>query len=136
MPKQNAKRPARRYSTDLTDSQWEAIKPLFDFQRKRKYDLRRDILDALFYLAKTGCQWRHLPREFAPWTTVYYYFRRWKRTLISRIHAHLRRAVRRLAVHSRSRAHPVARHHRRAVGQDHPARWGTRLRRRQARQRA
>ena len=62
----------RRYSTDLTDSQWEAIKPLFDCRRKRKYDLRRDVLDALFYLAKTGCQWRMLPREFAPWTTVYY----------------------------------------------------------------
>lgn len=87
----------QRYSTDLTDSQWEAIKPLFDWQRKRKYDLRRDILDALFYLAKTGCQWRHLPREFAPWTTVYYYFRRWKRALISQLHGHLRRAVRELA---------------------------------------
>src|SRR5690606_39155287 len=42
-------------------------------------------------------QWRHLPREFAPWTTVYYYFRQWKRTLISRLHGHLRRAVRTLA---------------------------------------
>ena len=48
------------------------------WQRKRKYDLRRDILDAIFYLAKTGCQWPMLPREFAPWTAVYYYFRRWK----------------------------------------------------------
>lgn len=85
------------YDSDLTDSQWERIKHSFDWQRKRKYDLRRDILDALFYLAKSGCQWRMLPREFAPWTTVYYYFRRWKRALIQRLHGRLRHAVRRLA---------------------------------------
>ena len=87
----------QRYDSDLTDAQWERIKPLFDWQRKRKYDLRCDVLDALFYLARTGCQWRMLPREFAPWTTVYYYFRRWKRALIRALHGRLRRAVRRLA---------------------------------------
>lgn len=85
----------KRYSSDLTDSQWQLIKPLFNWQRQRKYDLRRDILDALFYLVKTGCQWRMLPQEFAPWTTVYYYFRTWKRSgLIERLHDRLRRAVR------------------------------------------
>ena len=87
----------QRYDSDLTDAQWERIKTHFDWQRKRKYDLRRDVLDALFYLAKTGCQWRMLPREFAPWATVYYYFRRWKHTRISRLHGALRRAVRALA---------------------------------------
>lgn len=85
----------KRYASDLTDSQWEAIKPLLNFQRKRKYDLRRDILDALFYLVKTGCQWRMLPQEFAPWTTVYDYFRRWKRGgLFTRLLDALRRSVR------------------------------------------
>jgi len=88
---------SQRYDSDLTDAQWERIKPLLDWQRKRKYDLRRDVLDALFYLARTGCQWRMLPREFAPWTTVYYYFRRWKRALIRELHGRLRRAVRVLA---------------------------------------
>ena len=92
-----------RYSTDLTDAQWKRIQPLVDWQRRRKYDLRRDVFDALFgradarSLARTGCQWRMLPREFAPWTTVYYYFRRWKRALIARLHGALRRAVRVLA---------------------------------------
>jgi putative transposase len=85
------------YDSDLTDSQWQRIKPLFDWQRKRKYDLRRDIVDALFYLARTGCQWRMLPYGFAPWQTVYYYFRHWKLALISALHAHLRRTVRVLA---------------------------------------
>jgi putative transposase len=84
-----------RYASDLTDSQWQLIKPLFHWQRQRKYNLRRDIVDALFYLAKTGCQWRMLPREFAPWTTVYYYFRTWKHSgLIERLHDRLRRATR------------------------------------------
>jgi putative transposase len=85
----------KRYSSDLTDSEWQLIKPLFNWQRRRKYDLRRDILDAMFYLIKTGCQWRMLPREFAPWTTVYYYFRTWKESgLFERLHDRLRRVVR------------------------------------------
>jgi putative transposase len=84
-----------RYASDLTDSQWQLIKPLFNWQRKRKYDLRRDILDAIFYLLKTGCQWRMLPREFAHWEAVYYYFRLWKQHgLIECLHDRLRRACR------------------------------------------
>jgi putative transposase len=68
---------------------------LFHYQRQRQHDLRRAILDAIFYLLKTGCQWCMLPREFAPWQTVYYYFRRWKqRGLIRRMHAALRQVVR------------------------------------------
>lgn len=87
-----------RYASDLTDSKWKAIKTLFNYQRKRKYNLRRDILDALFYLVKTGCHWRMLPRDFAPWTTVYDYFRRWKaQGLIGRMHDVLRRQCRRQA---------------------------------------
>ncbi len=35
-------------------------------------------MDAIFYIVKTGCQWRMLPKDFAPWQTVYYYFRKWK----------------------------------------------------------
>jgi putative transposase len=91
----------KRYSSDLTDSEWQLIKPLFNWQRRRKYDLRRDIIDAMFYLIKTGCQakgypsQRMLPQEFAPWTTVYYYFRTWKESgLFERLHDRLRRVVR------------------------------------------
>lgn len=68
----------KHYDSDLTDSQWQAIKPLFHWQRKRQHDLRFDILDGLFFLVKTGCQWRMLSGEFAPWQTVYYYYRTWK----------------------------------------------------------
>ncbi len=90
------KRQAQRYSSDLTDSQWEAIKYLFNYKRKRLYDMRRDIVDGLLYLLKTGCQWRMLPQEFAPWTTVYYYFRRWRdQGLIKRLLRFVRGQVRR-----------------------------------------
>lgn len=46
-------------------------------ERKRKHSLR-GIMDAILYIIKTGCQWRMLPGDFAPWQTVYYYFRKLK----------------------------------------------------------
>jgi len=67
------------YSSDVTDSQWDSIKAVLNTSRHRQHDLRRDILDAIFYLVKTGCQWRMLPGGFAPWQTVYYYFHKWKK---------------------------------------------------------
>lgn len=88
-------RPARRrFSSDLTDAQWEAIAPLLDTRRRRKHDLRL-VLDALFYLTKSGCQWRMLPDPFPPWQSVYYYFERWRDTgLIDAVHDRLRRTTR------------------------------------------
>jgi putative transposase len=86
----------KRYSSDLTDSQWETIKLYFTTGRRRQHNLRRDILDAILYLLKTGCQWRMLPGEFAPWQTVYYYFRRWRREgRLQCLLSALRRTVRR-----------------------------------------
>ena len=64
------------YSTTVTDSQWSILRLLVDDGRKRKYSLR-SVLDGIFYLTKTGCQWRMLPKEFPPYRTVYYYFRKW-----------------------------------------------------------
>ncbi len=67
----------------LTDSRWEIIKeaerrPIISDQRKRKYNLR-DVLDAQFYILRTGTQWRNIPDNYPPWETVYYYFRKWKK---------------------------------------------------------
>ena len=65
------------YSTDLEETQWQVIKKILNVQeRKRKYDLR-EIWNAIFYVVKTGCQWRMLPSDFAPWELVYYYYRKW-----------------------------------------------------------
>jgi putative transposase len=82
------------YSSDLTDAQWKAIEPLFRDQCFRKHDAR-SVLNALFYINKSGCQWRLLPEGFPPWQTVYYHFRKWIRTeLIERVSDILRRIVR------------------------------------------
>ena len=61
----------------LTDSQWQVIAPLLPTQRKRRHSLRQ-IIDALRYICRTGCQWRSLPTCFPPWSAVYYYFAQWR----------------------------------------------------------
>lgn len=69
------------YPTDLTDAQWEVLEPLIPPAkpggRPREVDIRA-VLNAIFYLLRTGCQWRFLPRDFPPWTTVWTYFRNWR----------------------------------------------------------
>jgi putative transposase len=53
------------------------------------------LVNAIFYLVRTGCQWRNLPKDFAPWRTVYHYFRCWKHNgLWHQIHTHLREHLR------------------------------------------
>ena len=65
------------YQTDLKETEWQFIKNELQIKdRKRKHDLR-DVFNALFYLVKTGCQWRMLPSHFSKWQLVYYYFRKW-----------------------------------------------------------
>jgi len=60
------------YSTDLKETQWQVIKKILKMEaRKLKYDLR-DIWNAIFYIVKTGCQWRMLPSNFAPLTVALY----------------------------------------------------------------
>ena len=60
----------------LTDSQWDAISDIFT-KRKRVISLR-DVVNALLYMVRTGCQWRNLPSEYPKWTAVNYYFEEWK----------------------------------------------------------
>ena len=67
----------RNYPTNLTASQYRAILAIIGDKRKRKSSLK-DILDAIFYLLKTGCQWRMLPRDFPNWKLVHYYFSKWR----------------------------------------------------------
>ena len=68
-----------RSRATLTDEQWDAIKDMFDCRRKRKHTLR-GIIDAILYVALEDIHWRMLPREFAPWQTVYYYYDKWKKS--------------------------------------------------------
>lgn len=71
----------RNYPTNVSDNQWQVIKNTLNFSnRKRKHDLRV-IWNAIFYLVKTGCQWRMLPNDFPKWELVYYYYSKWANTL-------------------------------------------------------
>ena len=65
----------KKYETDLTDEQWDVIAPLFVNMRKRKWD-KRELVNAVLYLVKTGCQWRNLPHDFPPVFTVHSFYRR------------------------------------------------------------
>ena len=87
-----------RYTHDLTDAEWRLIRRYFRKKaatgRPRQHSYR-ELLNAIFYLVRTACQWRNLPKDFAPWRTVYHYFRLWKRSgLLEAIHTHLREHVR------------------------------------------
>jgi putative transposase len=86
------------YPTDLSDQQWQAlsrlIPPAKPGGRPRTVKMR-DILNALFYLSRTGCAWRMLPKEFPPKDTVYYYFKNFRQDgTWERIHDLLRKRVR------------------------------------------
>ena len=76
----------KAYSTDLTDPQWALIDPfLRAWKAKRpspsghvgRYEMR-EIVNALFYQNRTGCQWQLLPHDLPPWSAVCYYFRLWR----------------------------------------------------------
>lgn len=77
------------YPTDLTDSQWEEIEPLYSGMRNRKWS-KRELTNAVLYIVKTGCQWRQLPHDFPPYQTVYSFFSRGAKSgLWEKILAHL-----------------------------------------------
>jgi putative transposase len=89
----------RYYPTDLTEAQWALLLPLLPPRKWRPggpgrppCDLRR-VLNGILYLLKTGCQWRMVPQEFGKWSTLYAYFKRWRR---AGVWANLMEALRRM----------------------------------------
>ena len=86
------------YPSDVTDEQWALIEPhippVHPGGRPRKADVR-DVLDAVLYILRTGCQWRYLPVDFPPKSTVWRYFDQWRRDgTLDTIHDLLRKKVR------------------------------------------
>jgi transposase len=85
------------YPSDVTDEQWRLIEPHLPVHpggRPRKTNLR-DVVDAVFYLLRTGCQWRYLPKDFPPKSTVWRYFDEWRNDgTLDAIHDLLRKKVR------------------------------------------
>jgi len=91
----------KAYPTDLTDEQWGVIRPLLPGAkpggRPRGVELR-EVVNALLYVLRTGCPWRHLPHDLVPWGTAWAYFRRWRDDgTLERLHDGLRAQVRRAA---------------------------------------
>lgn len=88
----------QRYTSDLTDEQWKKIEHLFERRSKtgrpRDYSYR-EILNGVFYLIRTGCQWRNLPKDLPPWSIVYTYYRNWILTgFWKKLHDSLRQKLR------------------------------------------
>ena len=86
------------YPSDVTDAQWALIEPhippVHPGGRPRKTDMR-DVVDAVFSILRTGCQWRYLPSDFPPKSTVWRYFDQWRHDgTLDTIHDRLRRKVR------------------------------------------
>lgn len=87
-----------KYPSDLSDEQWELIEPHLPKAptggRPRKTSLR-DALNAIFYILRTGCQWRYLPNDFPPRSTVWRFFDQWRKDgTLDHIHDLLRTKVR------------------------------------------
>jgi putative transposase len=86
------------YSTDLTDEEWQILKPLLPPEktggRPRKYPMR-EVINGIQYVLRAGCAWRLMPHDLPQWQTAYQTFRAWHRdgTWV-RVHDHLRERVR------------------------------------------
>jgi putative transposase len=88
----------KTYPTDLSEKEWSCIEPHFPTPkapgRPRVHPLR-EILNAIFYVGRSGCAWRLLPHDFPPWKTIHHYFRTWRIDgSWERLHAALRERVR------------------------------------------
>lgn len=87
----------QQYPSDVTEEQWALVKrfiPVYPGGRPRKTSMR-DVLDAILYLVRTGCQWRYLPKDFPPKSTVWGYFDEWRHNgTLEEIHDNLRDRIR------------------------------------------
>jgi putative transposase len=92
--------PFERYPSDLSDEEWIMVEPILEKAnpyttgRRRKVDLR-EVLNAIFYLNKTGCQWRYLPKCFPSYTLVSYYYHQWlNNQTLEKINTEIRQKLR------------------------------------------
>ena len=86
------------YFTDLSDKEWQILESLVPAAKsggRPARHTRREIMNGILYVLRTGCQWRALPHDLPPWKTVYTYFRNWRKDgTWSRIHETLRQQSR------------------------------------------
>jgi len=91
------------YASDLNDQEFDILSPLVAQKpgsgKQRTVNIR-EILNAIFYRLRTGCQWRMLPTDFPPWNHVWYYYRTWRNDgTLEQINTHIRPDVRAAANH-------------------------------------
>lgn len=91
--------PTRKvYPSDLSDREWEILKPLLPTPKGFGHPVNvdfREILNGIFYVQRTGCQWEMLPHDLPPYSTVYHYFRKWQRKGVwEEIHDQVREKLR------------------------------------------
>lgn len=94
--------PEGRYPSDLTDAEWALAEPIFAAPRatgRPSVHARRTMLEAILYVLRTGCPWRHLPHDFPNWNAVYATFRRWTKE------GHFQRWAEVLTARDRQEAH-------------------------------
>ena len=91
----------KAYTSDLSDTEWAVLQRLIPRAKsggRPRTTNMREVVNALFYLLRSGCAWRLLPHEFPPWQTVYWYWRTWRAAGVwEQIHTLLRRKTRQLA---------------------------------------
>ena len=89
------------YDSDLTEEEWEYMKPMLVMKKRRGSKSRvnlRQVINGIFYLLRTGCQWRMIPKEYGKWGMIYGYFQRWTRKNIwQTLNEYLRNKLRKLA---------------------------------------
>lgn len=71
----------RRYTSDMSDKQWQTVKPLLPLARDKQgrpieLDMRQ-VVNAIFYIVRTGCQWENMPKDYPNHNSVYYHYRKW-----------------------------------------------------------
>src|SRR6267142_403134 len=75
------RRDGLRYASDMTDAEWKLIEPLMPARSRRgrpRVTSLRVIMNAILYIGASGCQWRALPKDFPPYSTVQHYFYKWR----------------------------------------------------------
>jgi transposase len=121
------RRDGLRYASNLTDAEWALIEPFMPAARRigrPRMTCLRAVVEAILYLASTGCQWRQLPKEFPPYSTVQGYFYAWSRDgTFERINHALVAASR----EGRTRGEPLGRRDRQPIGEDNGKRRPARL---------
>ncbi|HEY9660742.1 MAG TPA: transposase [Allocoleopsis sp.] len=92
------------YSSDLSDKEWDVLEPLLDQILPKKKRTRpsnwtkRDILNGILYQLKNGCNWCDLPKDFPPYSTVYWHYKQWREAgafekLMTVLHGQVRQQV-------------------------------------------